>query len=365
MRRSWERMKNLEANLCAGMTANGLAPATQEEIIQQISSFALYGFPESHAASFALIAYASAYLKVKYLAAFTCALLNNQPMGFYMPAVLVKDAQRHGLGVKPIDVQRSAWPCALEHEADGSLALRLGLGYVKGLRRQSAEALVLARQNEGLFRSVEDLVVRVPCLQGRELTLLAQTGALNSIDGIAHRRDALWQVERAGKPEGPLFQHNCEALHEDAAALPLQVMNTEERLVADYAGTGLTIGRHPMAYRREALQRENILTAQQLQTRSHGEYVRVAGCVIARQRPGTAKGFVFLSMEDETGIANIIVTPDLFERERLTVTRSKFLLAEGRLQKQDGVIHVKATRLINKLTVAERIDSKSMKSFLD
>ncbi len=345
MRRSWERMKNRESNLRAGMTANGIAPATQEEIIQQISSFALYGFPESHAASFALIAYASAYFKVKYLAAFTCALLNNQPMGFYMPAVLVKDAQRHGLRVKPIDIQRSAWPCTLEHESDGSLSLRLGLGYAKGLRRQSAEAITLARTVAGPFRSVEDLVSRVTTLNRRELTLLAQTGALNSIDGIAHRRDALWQIERAGKPEGPLLQHNNQALREDSASLPLEIMDTEERLVADYAGTGLTVGKHPMAYRRPALRRENILTAQELHTHPHGEYVRAAGCVIARQRPGTAKGFVFISMEDETGIANVIVTPDLFERERLTVTRSKFLLAEGPLQNVDGVIHVKATRL--------------------
>ena len=345
MRRSWERMKNLEANLRAGMTTNNIPPATQEAIIQQISSFALYGFPESHAASFALIAYASAYFKVRYLAAFTCALLNNQPMGFYMPAVLVKDAQRHGLRVKPIDVQRSAWPCTLEHEPEGSLSLRLGLGYAKGLRRQSAEAIALARATAGPFQSVEDLVSRVATLNRKELTLLAQTGALNSIKGIQHRRDALWQIERAGKPEGPLLQNNSVALREDAPPLPLKIMDTEERLVADYAGTGLTVGKHPMAYRREALRRGNILTAQELHTRSHGEYVRTAGCVIARQRPGTAKGFVFLSLEDETGIANIIVTPALFERERITVTRSKFLLVEGPLQKVDGVIHVKAAQL--------------------
>jgi len=176
-------------------------------------------------------------------------------------------------------------------------------------------------------------------------TLLSQIGALNSIDGIKHRRAALWQIERAGKPEGPLLQHNPQALREDSASLPLAIMDTEERLVADYAGTGLTVGKHPMAYRREALRRENILTAQELHTHPHGAYVRTAGCVIARQRPGTAKGFVFISMEDETGIANVIVAPDLFERERLIVTRSKFLLAEGPLQNVDGVIHVKATRL--------------------
>ena len=345
MRRSWERMKNLEGKLRAGMTANGLDAATQENIIQNISSFALYGFPESHAASFALIAYASAYLKVKYLAAFTCAILNNQPMGFYSAAVLVKDAQRHGLRVKPIDVQISEWPCTLEHEEAGSLSLRLGLGYARGLRSQAGEAVSASRNAHGSFASIEELVARVPWLNRKELTLLARVGALNELDGIGHRRDALWQVERAGKLEGPLLRQRSEFLQEEAGDMPLQQMNTEERLIADYAGTGLTIGKHPMAHRRHDLRRQNILSAEDLKTRMDGEFVRTAGCVIARQRPGTAKGFIFLSMEDETGIANVIVTPDLYERQRLIVTGSKFILAEGALQNQDGVIHVKATRL--------------------
>jgi len=345
MRRSWERMKNLEGRLRSGMTANDIDTKTQEDIIQHISSFALYGFPESHAASFALIAYASAYLKVKYLAAFTCAILNNQPMGFYMPAVLVKDAQRHGLRVKPIDVQISDWACMIEHEPDGTLSLRLGLGYAKGLRRQSAEVLMETRALRGSFGSVDDLVARVPSLNRKELTLLAQVGALNSLEGVEHRRDALWQVERAGRSKGPLFSQATKTLCEEEASAPLQQMTTEERLIADYAGTGLTVGKHPMAYRRMDLRRRNILSADELHRRRDGEFVRTAGCVIARQRPGTAHGFIFISLEDETGIANVIVTPDLFERERLVVTRSKFIVAEGPLQNQDGVIHVKAVHL--------------------
>lgn len=345
MRRSWERMKNLEAKLRAGMTANGLDPATQETIVQNISSFALYGFPESHAASFALIAYASAYLKVKYLAAFTCAILNNQPMGFYMPAVLVKDAQRHGLRVKPIDVQASRWDCTIEHEDDATRSVRLGLRYAKGLRKLSGDCLVSARDQNGPFCSAEDLTLRVPSLNRKELTLLARVGALNSINGVHHRRDALWQIERAGKIEGPLLRQRSEWLGDPAENLPLQQMTTEERLVADYAGTGLTIGKHPIAYRRHDLQKQSVLSAAELHSRKDGEVVRVAGCVIARQRPGTAMGFIFLSMEDETGIANVIVTPSLYERQRLVVTRSKFIIAEGPLQKQDGVIHVKAMRL--------------------
>ncbi len=345
MRRSWERMKNLEGKLRAGMTRKGIDAKTQDTIVQHISSFALYGFPESHAASFALIAYASAYIKVKYLAAFTCAILNNQPMGFYSPAVLVKDAQRHGLRVKPIDVQCSEWPCIVEHEQDGTLSLRIGLGYAKGMTKQSAEELVASRMTDGLFHSADNLAQRVPSVARKDLTRLAQIGALNQLGGIGHRRDALWQVERAGKLEGPLFRQSNDALREDSEALPLEQMNIEERLVADYAGTGMTVGKHPMYYRRVELRRANILSAEELHSRMDGEFVRVAGCVIARQRPGTAKGFIFISMEDETGITNVIVTPDLYDRDRLVVSRSKFLLVEGPLQNQDGVIHIKATRL--------------------
>jgi error-prone DNA polymerase len=346
MRRSWERMKNLEVNLRAGMTANGIDLKTQNTIVENISSFALYGFPESHAASFAMIAYASAYFKVRYLAAFTCAILNNQPMGFYSPAVLVKDAQRHGLRVLPIDAQVSDWPCTIEQEQDDSLSLRMGIGYAKGLRKHIAEAMVDSRAQNGPFRSVEDLTLRVPSLNRKELTLLARIGALNKLDSIEHRRDALWQVDRAGKMEGPLLRQNSEWLQEEARTLPLQQMTTEERLVSDYAETGLTVGKHPLHYRRPELQRQRVLSAQELKVYKDGEFVRTAGCVIARQRPGTAKGFIFISMEDETGIANVIVTPDLYERNRLIVTRSKFLLVEGALQNQDGVIHVKATRLV-------------------
>jgi error-prone DNA polymerase len=345
MRRSWQRMKDLEGKLRRGMTDNGLAPHTQDEIVQAISSFALYGFPESHAASFALIAYASAYFKVKYLAAFTAAILNNQPMGFYAPAVLVKDAQRHGLKVRHIDVQISDWPCTLEREEDGSLSMRLGLRYARGLRQQVGEAIAESRRSKKRFLSVDDLILRVPSINKKEITLLANIGALNNVAGIGHRRDALWQVERAGKPEGPLLTHTGALLADPPDLSPLAQMTAEERLVADYSGTGLTTGRHPMSYRRAQLIRENILTAQDLRRIPDGQWVRAAGCVIARQRPGTAKGFVFLSMEDETGIANIIVTPQMYERNQVTVTRARFLLVEGPLQNQDNVIHVKAERL--------------------
>ena len=305
----------------------------------------MYGFPESHAASFALIAYASAYLKVHYLAAFTCGLLNNQPMGFYSPAVLIKDAQRHGLRVRPIDVQRSEWLCTLEPESGGSLSLRIGLNYAKGLRQSSAQTLLVARNTEGAFISADDLALRVPSLNRKELVSLARIGALNSLGSVEHRRDALWQVEQAGRPCGPLLCGSASEPGESPAPMPLRKMTTDERLAADFAGTGLTTGPHPMAYHREALRREGILSADDLLRCGNNRPVRIAGCVVARQRPGTAKGFVFLSLEDETGIANVILTPDVFERDRIVVTRSRSLLIAGHVQNQEGVVHVKAQRI--------------------
>jgi error-prone DNA polymerase len=345
MRRSMERMKNLEQRLRDGMAKNNIGVPAQDQIVQYITSFAQFGFPESHAASFALIAYASAYLKVHYLAAFTCALLNNQPMGFYSPAVLIKDAGRHGLRVRPIDIHRSHWPCTLEHEDNGSLSLRIGLNYAKGLRQSSAAALLAVRTGNGEFANVDDLVRRVPELNRKELVVLAHIGALNQLGDVEHRRDALWQVERAGRPVGPLLRFADPEQTQAGQTVPLRKMTTDERLAADYSGTGLTTSPHPMAYHRSRLHQEGVLSSEELSTHAHNQFVRIAGCVIARQRPGTAKGFVFLSLEDETGIANIIVTPDFFESERLIITRARFMLFAGKLQNQDGVIHVKAERV--------------------
>ena len=346
MRRSMQRMKDLEGRLRSGMTRNGISAEAQDNIVQSISSFAMYGFPESHAASFALIAYASAYLKVHYLAAFTCGMLNNQPMGFYSPAVLIKDAQRHGLRVRPIDIQRSESVCTLETEPDGSLSLRIGLNYANGLRRSSVQSLLDARIIHGQFASVEDLSLRVSSLNRKELVSLACIGALNSLDHVEHRRDALWQVEEAGRPVGPSLRGTDDSSDKHDSPMPLNLMTTDERLAADYAGTGISTGPHPMMYHRAMLRSEGILSAMDLSKRPGNQFVSIAGCVIARQRPGTAKGFVFLSLEDETGIANVILTPAVFERDRMIVTRCRFLRIEGTLQNQDGVIHVKAQRII-------------------
>jgi len=606
-KRSQARMKEIEVRLREGMTRNGIAQEAQEQIILSITSFALYGFPESHAASFALIAYASAWLKCHYLGAFTAALLNNQPMGFYHPATIVKDAQRHGLRVLPVDVTKSDWLCTLEpvvsHQSsvvseepvvgrwslvvgeepanryqpsaisyqppaishqtpansyqltaishppraisyqpsaisqefalkgtgfsrsdknlnssaalaaevgvipqdqpqahgeaadftvqipwneigsytrsnsalnalqqrnkgfqqtqaknpskatdisdssvplclcgekelrgEKTLALRLGLKYVRGLREAAGQALVRER-SLAPFQSIHDLTRRVPELRKDELTTLAEIGALNSIGNSPqrhrvteeidkqnnlkichserseesafsrsvpespnnlqseirnlkssnssvplclggekspnsrlgtrdskletrnsklthnsvlgtrysrHRRDALWQIEKAVRRSGPLL----EELPEPDAPSPLERMTHEERLVADFHGTGLTTGPHPMAYRRAEMRALGIHPASSLSSLPSGRRLRIGGCVIARQRPGTAKGFVFLSLEDETGIANAIVTPDLLQHNRILLSSGRFLMVEGILQNQDNVISVKAERVL-------------------
>jgi error-prone DNA polymerase len=365
-KRSETRMKEVEKKLRRGMEKNGIGPEVQDKIIRSITSFALYGFPESHAASFALIAYASAYLKCHYLSAFTAAMLNNQPMGFYQPATLVKDAQRHGLKVRPIDVTCSDWLCKLDRIAEPGkigerFAMRLGLRYVKGLRESAAAEIVRERAIRP-FSSIDDLKLRVPAIQKSELTALAEIGALNFIGGrCGHRRDALWQIERAARRAGELFEakteRNCEkkaeaslvangeSLELPAAGSPLLAMTSEERLVADFRGTGMTVGPHPLAYHRAELRRQGIRSAVELARLPDGMHVRVAGAVIARQRPGTAKGFVFLSLEDETGIANAIITPQLFERDHVVVVNNQFLLIEGQLQNQEKVVSVKVQRV--------------------
>ncbi len=346
MRRSMQRMQNLEGRLRDGMTRNGIGAEAQDNIVQGISSFAMYGFPESHAASFALIAYASAYLKVHYLAAFTCGLLNNQPMGFYSAAVLIKDAQRHGLRVRPICMQCSQSICTLEAESDSTLSLRLGFNYARGLQRATADTLVRERTLSGEFHSIDDLALRVPELSRRDLVSLARIGALNSIGDVEHRRDALWQVEEAARATGPLLQGAGNTKEQSRPKAPLRKMNDEERLTADYAGTGITTGPHPMAYHRASLRADGIRSAAEMEHGFNHQPVSIAGCVIARQRPGTAKGFVFLSLEDETGIANVIIAPDVFEANRLVVTRSRILRIDGQLQQQEGVVHVKAKQII-------------------
>ncbi len=338
-KRSQARMREIEQKLREGMTANDISPTTQDEIVRFISSFALYGFPESHSASFALIAYASGYFKCNYLAAFTAAILNNQPMGFYSPAVLVRDAQRHGLRVRPIDILKSECRCSIEREAD-NVVLRLGLNYVSGLRQQTAVAIVERRRLRE-YRTINELKLRVPELQENEFSMLASIGALNSLNGGTHRRDALWQVARAARSVGPLLRE----IEEHQNNSPLAPMTIEERLVADYQGVGLTTGRHPMSYRRKELNAMNVTPAADLAGKRNGHVVRIAGNVIVKQRPGTAKGLMFISLEDETGVARAVIMPDMFDKYRVTIMRDKYLLIEGKLQNVDNVVTVRATHV--------------------
>src|SRR5213594_1109047 len=330
-KRRKQAMDEVEKKLRAGMAEQGISGEAAEAIIRSITAFALYGFPESHASSFALLAYASAYLKVHHPAAFYAALLNNHPMGFYHPATLVKDAQRHGLRILPIDVTRSQWLCVIER-VDGALVVRLGLRYVKGLRERAARTLVRAREAQP-FASVHDLARRAE-LGRDELETLAAIGALAPLGGS--RRANLWAA--AVPHPGPLFADPPR----DPS--PLTEMTDIERLAADYAGTGVTLGRHPMALRRASLRRLGVVSARELAGVEDGARVQVAGSVIVRQRPGTAKGFVFLSLEDETGIANVIVTPPVFARHRVTLVDEPYLLVDGIAQRQDGVTSVRAVR---------------------
>ncbi|MGE5127769.1 MAG: DNA polymerase III subunit alpha [Betaproteobacteria bacterium] len=323
-KRSEQRMKAIEARLRAGMQARGIAQRTQDSIVRSISSFALYGFPESHAASFALIAYASAYLKAHHGAAFACALLNNQPMGFYHPLTLVKDAQRHGVRFRPIDVTRSGFDCSLEDDA-----VRLGLCYVRGLRAEAARRIAAERERAP-FASLQEFVDRTG-LRRDEQRALAEAGALNAF-GLT-RRSALWQVEKAGRPRGPLFREE----EPGPQAAPVPEMDLGERLASDLLLTGVTTGTHPLHLFREAFAARGVRRAMDLPALGDGARVRVAGAVICRQRPGTAAGFLFLTLEDETGLVNVIVRPDLFRSERALLVAEPVLEVDGVLQARDGL----------------------------
>jgi error-prone DNA polymerase len=371
--RSQERMQKVETKLRAAMARKGHPPKVIDDIVKAIGSFALYGFPESHAISFALLAYGSAYLKRHYAPEFYASLLNNQPMGFYSPATIVKDGKQHSVKFRPVCALRSQWQCTIE--ADNSI--RLGFCVVQGFSQTHGIALLQERERRP-FSSMEDFKARAQ-LDKDELRTLAEIGALNCF--AEHRRDALWQVEEAMLQDdlfSPAAHHECSensasaerrnssseeiaARDGDAAgkvqrfiapqvpptnpqlASPLPPMDRTERLEADYNGMNLTIGLHPMAFLRSQL--ADVWRASDLPFAEHGQTVRIAGNVICRQRPGTAKGFVFISLEDETGISNAIVAPPLFEKLRLVITQEAYLLIEGKLQNTDNVILIQARHI--------------------
>jgi error-prone DNA polymerase len=334
-KRSAERMEKIEARLRAGMLRNGIRGDTADDIVRSITSFALYGFPESHAASFALIAYASAYLKYHHPAAFFAAMLNCYPLGFYHPSTLVKDAERHGVIALPADVTCSNWKCTLENVGT-HLAMRMGLRYVTGLREEIALRIEAERARRR-FDSIADLTARVGPNR-REIDALAYAGAFANF-GLT-RRDAMWNAAAVERDPDSLLA-GVKPRPGDA---PLEKMSPMDETLADYAATGLTAGPHLMTYLREKLRAQHVLSANDLTRAKHESWVKTAGVVIVRQRPGTAKGFLFLTLEDETGIANLIVTPDLFQKNRLLLRSAGIILAEGVLQQVDGVTAIRARR---------------------
>jgi error-prone DNA polymerase len=342
--RSQERMAQVIKKLCAAMAGKGHGQKVIDEIAATVSSFALYGFPESHAISFAHLAYASAYLKAHRAPEFFASLLNNQPMGFYSSATLIKDGQRHGVKFRPVCVQSSGWDCQIEP----GYSIRLGLCVVKILSGSGAQRLLRERE-KAPFATLDDFKRRVK-LNKDELRILAEIGALNCF--ADHRRAALWEVEVEAR-EGDLF---AAAVPEQKTAPPLAPMSYAERIQADFAGMNLTAGRHPMAFLRGQL--PGVCPAGDLPKTRHGSKIRIAGSVICRQRPGTAKGFVFISLEDETGISNAVVTPLLFEANRLLITEESYLLIEGWVQHHENVIHIKAEK-IERLAHASFAGAKS------
>jgi error-prone DNA polymerase len=431
-KRSVDRMRAIEARLRSGMTERGIVGAAQDEVVRGITSFALYGFPESHSASFALIAYASAYLRAHHPAAFLAGLLNAWPMGFYSPATLVKDAERHGVRVLPIDVSTSEWGCGLERvvaerahrreassapapapprahgedgpphgagsranvedeshvrrverdvpmallldalgdervaglgeeverdgahggddaqgvieaEARGDLGVRLGLRFVRGLSAETGARIVAERAAEP-FASLADFAKRAAPKRD-EIEALAESGALASLDARAsERRAALWQVTGLERDRRSLFAG--VAPPDAAREAPLAPLSPLETTLADYRTTGLTTGPHVMTHLRAQLRARGVLATRELRAVPNGKLVRTAGHVIVRQRPGSAKGFCFVTLEDETGTTNGVFTPDQFERWRGPLHASPLIEIAGPIQNVDGVIHVRVREVV-------------------
>ena len=330
--RSSERLDRMKQKLSVALRQNRVTEEAADYIIRSLSSFALYGFPESHAISFALIAYASAWLKVRQPAAFYTALINNQPMGFYSVASLIQDGKRRGIRFLPPSVQQSDERSRVDTEN----TVRLGLHTVQGVRTKAIQAALLAR-SQSPFASLSDFLRRSE-FSARERRALATVGALNGL--AEHRRDALWRVESMDLCD-ELFR--SAPLADEAELSPLETMNHLERLRADYSTMGFTVGAHPMALVRPSL--PDAWCASDLKNGTPGIRVQIAGSVSCRQRPGTAKGFVFITLEDETGTANAIVRPTLFERDRLVINMEPALVITGRLQNDQGVIHVFAEEI--------------------
>jgi len=339
---AWRRtgqLEQFERRLIDGMRARGYREEFARRIFDQIRGFGEYGFPESHSASFALLVYVSAWLKCYEPAAFLAALLNSQPMGFYSASALVQDARRHGIEVRPVDARASDRESTLEADVNGELAVRLGLGMVKGLSRQGAERLVAARARGG-FGSVADLATRA-ALNRRDLEALAAAGALEGLGG--HRHRAHWEVAGIEAPL-PLLAADGGPEPEPLLRRPRE----GEDIVADYNSLGLTLRRHPLAVLRRQLAQHGWLSAAEVQARAHGERVQVAGIVVCRQHPSSATGVVFVTLEDETGNTNVIVWRNLVDRQRRELLQARLLVVSGEVQKEGEVLHVLAQHLLDR-----------------
>ena len=349
---AWKRKGGLgpfRDKLINGMLANGYSETYAEQIYQQIQGFGEYGFPESHSASFALLVYLSAWLKCHEPAAFACAMLNSQPLGFYTASQLVQDAQRHNVIVRPLDIARSEWDCTLERSDGGEPILRLGLRMVKGLSEAAALRIVAARTH---ITDVDDLA-RKAKLDRRELSCLAKADALASLAG--HRRNALWETLGFDPPTELLL--DAKRSEPQADLFP---PSEGQDIVADYAHTGLTLRRHPLTLLRNKLSAQKMLTATDLKQIPHGHRIRIAGIVTGRQRPGTASGVTFVTLEDETGYSNIVVWRSLADKQRQVLLGASLMGVDGIVERKGEVIHVIAkrlsdhSRLLGKLVIESR-----------
>ena len=345
---AWKRHGGLEKHrrrLLDGMAGNGYTVEFAERIFEQIKGFGDYGFPESHAASFALLTYASSWIKCHEPAAFSCALLNSLPMGFYLPPQLVADARRHGIEVRPVDVRHSDWDCTLEGEA-----LRLGMRLVSGLGEDAARRIVATRAQAPL-RDLDDLVHRAGLDRG-SLDRLAEAAALRGLAG--HRHRARW-LSAGTEKQLPLFAGTAAA--EERIAIPPPSAFEDTR--ADYASTGLTLGAHPLALVRRQLRQRRYRCARELDAMGNGRPARHAGLVILRQRPQTASGVTFMTLEDETGMVNVVVWRDLAERQRKVFLESRLLAVEGRIEAAEGSRHLIASRLEDLTPLLAGVDTRS------
>jgi error-prone DNA polymerase len=368
---AWKRKGDLiyrfGQKIIEGMTRKGYGRDFAERCFEQIKGFSEYGFPESHAASFALLVYASAWLKKHHPAAFAAALLNSQPMGFYAPAQIVRDAREHGVTVREIDVNHSDWDCTLE----GPRILRLGMRLAKSMREDEARTIVASRASRGTFASIPQMRQRCGTSVG-VLRALARADAFASMG--MDRQHALWTIQSMRDDALPLFEQEMDErdastaaadprdalspgtstmprfdpLDEDARTPALPAIAPHRAVHQDYASTGLSLKAHPISFLRDRLTARKVILARDLaspKTIPHGRRISVAGLVLVRQRPGTASGIVFITMEDETGIANLIIRPAIFEKFRSIARMSVALLATGRVERANDVVHVLVSTL--------------------